>query len=49
MSTAPPVWHHVRDLDAGRRFCRETLLFGEMRLLDVDDLHGNRVQFAQEL
>ena len=108
----PPVWYHVRDLDAGRRFYRETLGFeetavdfgerwaqlrhgdmeiglaegepqqdsavahvevrdvkaeadrlraagvdvgivlelkGEMRLLDVYDPDGNRVQLAQEL
>ena len=29
MGAAPPVWYHVRDLDAGRRFYRETLLFEE--------------------
>ncbi len=109
---APPVWYHVRDLDAGRRFYREVLGFeetsvdfserwsqlrhgemeiglaegepqddgavaavdvddvkaeaerlraagvevgivfelqGEMRLLDVYDPDGNRVQLAQEL
>jgi catechol 2,3-dioxygenase-like lactoylglutathione lyase family enzyme len=108
---APPVWYHVRDLDQGRRFYRETLGFeevavdfaegwsqlrhgqmeiglargepaeggvahievadvkaeaerlraagvqvgivfelqGEMRLLDVYDPDGNRVQLAQEL
>jgi catechol 2,3-dioxygenase-like lactoylglutathione lyase family enzyme len=112
VSAAPPVWYHVRDLDAGRRFYRETLLFeetaidftkrwaqlrrgemeiglaegepepegavahvdgpdvkaeaerlrslgvdvgivlelsGEMRLLDVYDPDGNRVQLAQEM
>jgi len=112
VSAAPPVWYHVRDLDAGRRFYRETLQFeetavdvtqrwahlrrgvmeiglaegepqsdggvahvdvedvkaeadrlrslgvevgivlelrGEMRLLDVYDPDGNRVQLAQEL
>jgi catechol 2,3-dioxygenase-like lactoylglutathione lyase family enzyme len=112
VGAAPPVWYHVRDLDAGRRFYRETLLFeetavdfterwaqlrrgamdiglaegepqpdggvahvdvpdvkaeadrlrslgvevgivlelsGEMRLLDVYDPDGNRVQLAQEL
>ena len=112
MSAGPPVWYHVRELDAGRRFYRETLLFeetavdftkrwahlrrgdmeiglaegepqedgavahvdvpdikaeanrlrsagvdvgivleltGEMRLLDVYDPDGNRVQLAQEL
>ena len=112
MGAAPPVWYHVRDLDAGRRFYRETLQFeetavdfterwarlrhgameiglaegepqsdggvahvdvedvkaegdrlrslgvdvgivlelrGEMRLLDVYDPDGNRVQLAQEL
>ena len=112
MSAAPPVWYHVRDLDAGRRFYRETLLFeetaidftkrwaqlrrgemeiglaegepepegavahvdvpdvkaeadrlrtlgvdvgivlelsGEMRLLDLYDPDGNRVQLAQEM
>ena len=26
---APTVWYHVRDLDAGRRFYRETLGFEE--------------------
>jgi catechol 2,3-dioxygenase-like lactoylglutathione lyase family enzyme len=109
---APTVWYHVRDLDGGRRFYRETLGFeersvdfterwsllkhgemeiglaegepladggvahvdvgdlkaeadrlraagvevgivfelrGEMRLLDVYDPDGNRVQLAQEL
>lgn len=108
---APTVWYHVRDLDAARRFYRDTLLFGEllydpeehwvtterggmeiglavgepredgvahvdvddlkaeaerlraagvdvgivvelggeMRLLDVFDPDGNRLQFAQEL
>jgi catechol 2,3-dioxygenase-like lactoylglutathione lyase family enzyme len=109
---APTVWYHVRDLDAARRFYRETLDFeeigvdfserwsllksgameiglaegepredggvahvdvidlkaeadrlraagvdvgivfelqGEMRLLDVYDPDGNRVQLAQEL
>jgi catechol 2,3-dioxygenase-like lactoylglutathione lyase family enzyme len=109
---APTVWYHVRDLDEGRRFYRETLGFeelsvdfterwstlrhgemeiglaegepseddgvahvdvpdlkreaerlreagvevgivlelqGEMRLLDVYDPDGNRVQLAQEL
>ncbi|HLX19101.1 MAG TPA: VOC family protein [Gaiellaceae bacterium] len=112
MSAGPVVWYHVRELDAGRRFFRETLLFeetavdftkrwahlrrgdmeiglaegepqedgavahvdvpdikaeadrlraagaevgivleltGEMRLLDVYDPDGNRVQLAQEL
>jgi len=109
---APTVWYHVRDLDEGRRFYRETLAFeelavdfeerwstlrhgemeiglaegepseddgvahvdvpdvkqeaerlraagvevgivlelqGEMRLLDVYDPDGNRVQLAEEL
>jgi catechol 2,3-dioxygenase-like lactoylglutathione lyase family enzyme len=109
---APSVWYHVRDLDAARRFYRETLGFeetsvdfgerwsllthgameiglaegdpredggvahvdvvdlkaeadrlraagvevgivfelqGEMRLLDVYDADGNRIQLAQEL
>ena len=108
---APTVWYHVRDLDEGRRFYRETLGFeetavdfaerwshlrrgqmeiglaegepgetgvahvdvadvkaeaerlrdagvevgivvelqGEMRLLDVYDPDGNRVQLAEEL
>src|SRR5437763_7819767 len=109
---APAVWYHVRDLDAARRFYRETLGFeetavdfndrwshlehgrmqiglaegepeedgavahvdvadlkaeaerlraagvnvgivlelqGEMRLLDVYDPDGNRVQLAQDL
>ena len=109
---APTVWYHVRDLDAARRFYRETLGFeetavdfnerwshlqhgemeiglaegepqddgavahvdvddlkaeadrlraegvdvgivfelqGEMRLLDVYDPDGNRIQLAQEL
>jgi catechol 2,3-dioxygenase-like lactoylglutathione lyase family enzyme len=110
---SPPVWYRVRDLDAGRRFYRDTLGFeetavdlqerwsqlrhgemeiglvegdpepdgavahvevddlkaeaerlraagvevgvvveiphGEMRLLDVYDPDGNRVQLAQEL
>jgi catechol 2,3-dioxygenase-like lactoylglutathione lyase family enzyme len=108
----PPVWYRVRDLDAGRRFYRDTLGFeetsvdfgerwaqlrhgvmeiglvegepepegavahvdvsdvkaeaerlreagvevgivleltGEMRLLDVFDPDGNRIQLAQEL
>lgn len=112
MSAGPTVWYYVRDLDAGRRFYRETLQFeetavdfakrwarlerggmdiglaegepqpdgavahvdvpdvkveserlrsagvevgivleltGEMRLLDVYDPDGNRVQLAQEL
>ena len=111
MSAGPLVWYHVRDLDAGRRFYRETLLFeetavdftkrwaqlrrgemeiglaegeptddgvahvdvpdlkaeadrlreagvevgivveltGEMRLLDVYDPDGNRIQLAEEL
>src|ERR1041385_5278761 len=108
---APTVWYHVRDLDEGRRFYRELLVFeelafdfedgwstlrrgemeiglvqgeledngvahvdvadlkaeadrlreagveggivleltGEMRLLDVYDPGGNRIQLAQEL
>ncbi len=108
---APTVWYHVRDLDEGRRFYRETLGFeelavdfeqrwstlrhgamevglvegepseegvahvdvtdlkaeaerlreagvevgivlelpGEMRLLDVYDPDGNRIQLAEEL
>ncbi len=108
---APTVWYRVRDLDEGRRFCRETLGFeelavdfaerwstlrhgemeiglaegeptdqgvahvdvadlkseaerlrtagvevgivvelaGEIRLLDVYDPDGNRIQLAQEL
>jgi len=108
---APTVWYHVRDLDGGRRFYRETLGFeelavdfeerwstlqrgemeiglvegdpedngvahvdvedlkgeaerlreagvevgivlelqGQMRLLDVYDPDGNRIQLAQEL
>ena len=108
----PPVWYHVRDLDAARRFYRETLRFqetfidgegrwsklerggmevalaegdpepegavahvdvddvkaeaerlrsegvdvgvvfelhGEMRLLDVFDPDGNRIQLAQDV
>jgi predicted enzyme related to lactoylglutathione lyase len=108
----PPVWYHVRDLDAARRFYRETLHFqetfidgegrwsklerggmevalaegepepegavahvdvedvkaeaerlrsagvdvgvvfelhGEMRLLDVFDPDGNRIQLAQDV
>ncbi len=112
MTAGPTVWYHVRDLDAARRFYRETLLFeetavdfskrwarlerggmdiglaegepqpdgavahvdvpdvkveserlrsagvevgivleltGQMRLLDVYDPDGNRVQLAQEL
>lgn len=112
MGTGPAVWYHVRDLDAARRFYRETLGFeetavdfdqrwshlahgamaiglvegepaadgavahvdivdlkaeadrlraagidvgivfelqGEMRLLDVYDPDGNRIQLAQEL
>jgi len=112
MLAGPPVWYRVRDLDAARRFYRETLGFeetaidfgqrwshlrhgemeiglvegdpdpdgavahvdvidvkaeadrlraagvdvgivvelqGEMRLLDVYDPDGNRVQLAQEL
>jgi catechol 2,3-dioxygenase-like lactoylglutathione lyase family enzyme len=27
--TVPTVWYHVRDLDAGRRFYRDTLRFEE--------------------
>ena len=27
---APTVWYYVRDLDAGRRFYRETLAFQEL-------------------
>ena len=95
----PPIWYHVRDLEAGREFYTRKLGFtetyfdaedrwarlerngmaiglaegepqgedaeqlrnegvdvgvvfelnGEMRLLDVFDPEGNRLQFAQEL
>jgi catechol 2,3-dioxygenase-like lactoylglutathione lyase family enzyme len=37
---APTVWYHVRDLEAGRRFYRETLGFEELAF-DFDERWSN--------
>ena len=45
---APTVWYHVRDLEQGRRFYRETLGFDEV-LFDPEERWSNLERGGMEI